>query len=304
MLEKMATDGATWISRYPGYDSVARTRPSMPRFPFVCCLVLLSACSGRLGYRQDQVVEGSVPVPAQVRRLAIEVDFGSITVLAAADGATAVSFEGESLRAADDAQLLAKLATIDLTLQPSLEDDLLTLRAPSLPAGVDPAAARMVVRAVVHCPAHIEVTVTTGLGSLKASGFTSGVDLTTAVGHVVVSGCTGPARVSTTQGDVLVDTHRGNLVLEASAGSVRAFVTELGPMGVKSTARDVLEVHLPRQTGFDLRARTDRGRCHNSFGLTIVIEGQGASMTGSANGGGPELDLRSEGGPVTVGASN
>lgn len=268
----------------------------------ICLALLAAACNGKLGHRVEGVVALTLPVPPETHRLSVEVDFGSITVLAAA-GDT-LTFEGDSLRAADDETILRALADVDLTLLPSQEGDLLRLRAPALPPGIDAETARMVVRGVLRCPPRLQVTVRTGRGSLKGSGITGGLDLATSLGDVAVSDCRGPAELRTDQGDIMVDDHRGNLALVAKTGSARAFVTELGEKGVEGKARDALEVHLPRRTGFDLSARTDGGKCHNSFGIKIVIDATGASMDGQANGGGPRLVLHSDQGSVTVGASD
>lgn len=275
--------------------------PASPRLSLV--LVLLgAACDGKLAFRQEGVVALTLPVEVETRRLAVEVDFGSITVLATEGADDRLSFEGECLRAADDEATLRVLAGVDLTLLPSQEGDLLRLRAPALPAGVDPDKARLVVRGVLHCPPRLAVVVRTGRGSVKGAGLDAGVDLATGVGDVAVSKCRGQVQARTDQGDIMVDGLRGSLTMAARAGSARAFVEELGASGVRASARQTLEVHLPRQAGFVLDARTESGRCHNSFGLTIVLDGPRASMGGEANGGGPKVHLRSDEGSITVGA--
>ena len=269
--------------------------------PFVCLLVL-AGCEGRLAQRQEAVVQGRVPVTAEVHSLAIAVDFGSITIFTD-EGGDAVTFEGSSLRAADTAADLAKLAGVDLTLHPSVAGGVLSLRPPPLPTGIDPTAARMVVRAVVHCPQRLHVNIRTGIGSVKVERGAAGVEVHTGQGEVVLTGCSGEGKVHTEHGDILIDQHHGNLELTAPNGSARAYMAELGTGGVRAAAQSTVEVHMARDTAFTLDAATARGRCHNSFGVPIVIEGQGASMQGAAKGGGARLDLRSTGGPVTVGAS-
>ncbi|MEZ5966682.1 MAG: hypothetical protein R3F56_22785 [Planctomycetota bacterium] len=276
---------------------------ALARFSF--CLGLLgAACDGKLAHRQEGAVAVSLPIASETRRLAVEVDFGSITVLAAEDGKDELSFEGDCLRAADDAATLQVLAGVDLTLLPSQEGDLLRLRSPSLPPGVDADHARMVVRGVLRCPPRLQVVVRTGRGSLKGAGLGAGVDLATGVGDVAVSGCRGAVEVRTDQGDIMVDGLRGSLEMQAKAGSARAHVAELGDAGIRAHARDTLEVRLPRQAGFVLNARAEHGRCHNSFGLTITMDGARSSMSGDANGGGAKVDLTSAEGTVTVGVTD
>ncbi len=245
-----------------------------------------------------------MPLPADVGRLDIEVGFGSITVLA--DDATqdVVTFEGSTLRAADTADGLLALASVELTLHAVAADGVLRLHAPALPTSLEPSTARMVVRGIVRCPTRLRVSIRTGLGSVKVDHVAGGVDIDTGLGEVVVSACSGLATVQSASGDIMVDRHRGGLVLAAPKGSARAYLSELGTAGVRASARTVLEVHLPRATPFGLDARTDHGRCHNSFGVPIVVAGRAASMQGDVNGGGARLDLVSTSGPVTVGASD
>ncbi len=266
--------------------------------------VLLAACDGKLAHRREGVIQGRVPLSADVGRLDIEVGFGSITVLA--DDATpdAVTFEGSTLRAADTADGLLAMASVDLTLNAAAADGVLRLYAPALPPSLDPSTARMVVRGIVRCPTRLRVAIRTGLGSVKVDKIGGGVDIDTGLGEVVVSGCGGLATVQSASGDIMVDRHRGSLVLAAPKGSARAYLSELGTAGVQASARSALEVHLPRATTFGLDARTGHGRCHNSFGVPIVIAGSAASMQGDVNGGGARLDLVSVSGPVTVGAND
>ena len=267
-------------------------------------VVLLAACDGKLAHRREGVIQGRVPLPADVGRLDIEVGFGSITVLA--DDATqdVVTFEGSTLRAADTADDLLALASVDLTLNAVAADGVLRLHAPALPSTLESSTARMVVRGIVRCPTRLRVAIRTGIGSVKVDKIAGGVDIDTGLGEVVVSDCGGLATVQSASGDIMVDRHRGSLVLAAPKGSARAYLSELGTAGVRASARSALEVYLPRATTFGLDARTGHGRCHNSFGVPIVIVGSAASMQGDVNGGGARLDLVCISGPVTVGAND
>jgi hypothetical protein len=271
----------------------------------VLWLAFATACGGKLAHRAEDRIEGRVAVGAAVQRLAVEVDFGSITVLADDSDPHHVAFDGSTLRTADEAAVLQQLLAVDLDLHPTLPaDGTLRLRAPALPAGVDPATARMVVRAVLRCPARLGVSVRTGIGSLRVDGVAGGVDLETGQGDVVVASCRGSSRIRTQHGEVLIDRHRGDLVLDAAAGSVRAFLDELGTGGVRATASATVDVRLPRTTRFTLDAVARKGRCRNSFGVPIVVEGEGGTMAGAVGGGGPLLELRSTAGPLTVVAAD
>lgn len=272
----------------------------LPRPVLASWFLLVAACDGKLAFRQEGVIRGRVPLPAEVKRLEIEVDFGSITVLAEDATPDAVTFDGSTLRAADTAADLQTLASIDLTLLAATDGGVLRLHSPALPGSVPSANARMVVRGVVRCPSRLQVAIRTAIGSVKVDHIAADVDVRTGQGEIAVSACQGLVALHSERGDIMVDRHRGGLVLTAPNGSVRAFLAELGPAGVRVSARSEVQLHLPRTTPFTLRAGTERGRCHNSFGVSVVLAGQRASMAGDVGGGGPLLDLRSTGGSVTV----
>lgn len=272
-----------------------------PRRAVFALSLFAAACSGKLGHRHAEKISTSYPLGPEVTRLVVEVPLGSITVLAAeGEDDDRVAFEGEGLRAADDAAGLARLASVELTLLPEVAGDVLTLRCPPLPPGVARDTVQIVVRGVVRCPARLGLTVDTGGGSVRARGLEGGVAVETGRGTVHVSHCRGRAMVANEQGDVLVDAHRGGLHLRAPAGSIRVFLDELGAEGIDAGAQAVLEVHLPRDASFEVDARVERGRCFNSFGVPIVVEGTSCRMAGAVLGGGARVALAAVLGPITV----
>jgi hypothetical protein len=266
-------------------------------------LCLLAACNGKLAHRHEDVVQAHAVVAADVKRLEIEVAFGSITVLADAGNPDTVTFAGSTLRAADTASELTELRAVDLNLHASTVERVLRLAAPPLPAGVSPERARMVVRGIVRCPVRLEVAVRTAIGSIKVQAAT-GVDVRTGYGEVALVACRGRGTVHTERGDIVIDKHRGSLALTAPSGSARAFLAELDRDGVRAKAQGDVQIHVPRTSAFTLQARTERGRCHNSFGVPVVIEGSAASMAGPVREGGPPIELHAAAGAITVGVTD
>lgn len=161
-------------------------------------------------------------------------------------------------------------------------------------------------------------------GDLKFARVDGDIDAGTSGGNIVLAEGTARAKLNTSGGDIHVDraggptevsTSGGNIELESvanlisattSGGDVRANIT--GPLTqdtLLSTSGGEVDVKVAKGTGFQLDASTSGGDVR-ADGLTITIEkgGSGKSrLSGSVNGGGPRLKLRSSGGDVTIRAS-
>lgn len=270
-----------------------------PSFLF---LAALGACGGP---REVTPIQGEFAVGPDVVTLAIEVEHGSITVLPGAEGQP-LRFEGEILRVAGDRAALGVLQALDLGLRPAPEAPAgtLLLTVPKLPAGQDPETARIVLRAVLHAPPRLRVTVRTGVGHVKIVGAEGGCDAEVAFGDVAIQRCHGLARARATHGNVLVDGHDGGVDVEAAGGMLQVFVTRLAAPGVRAVGRDPIAVHLPRGAGFELDALAERNKCVNGFGLPVAGEGAGERMRGAANGGGPAVHVRAAFGRISVAAGD
>lgn len=239
---------------------------------------------------------------AELRALDVQLDFGSVTVFGSPD-AKSITFEGSSLCAADTKDALSKMVAQQVSLRAELTGDTLTLKTSPLPQGVDPATARQVIRGILRCPDRLKLTVRTALGHVKADSMRADVDIETALGEVAVKTCRGRVRVLSKQGDVMVDRHVGSLDLAAPAGSARAYVTELAAPGATLAAKTAAEIYLPRKAEFELTGRATGGRCHNSFGVPVSFDGNGA-MSGRVGGGGPAVSLEARQGQVTCGVTD
>ncbi|MGA3025851.1 MAG: DUF4097 family beta strand repeat-containing protein [Bryobacteraceae bacterium] len=125
----------------------------------------------------------------------------------------------------------------------------------------------------------------------------SGSDLT---GNTVV----GPIRVSAQARDIQLTDFSQGLDLDVDRGDVELRPAKSGvpKMEVRVRSGDV-DLALPPQAKFDLKASTDRGELRNEFGAPLEVHetegGNRGSIAGTV-GNGPEVHITTDRGTVTV----
>ena len=132
---------------------------------------------------------------------------------------------------------------------------------------------------------------------------TARAKLGTSGGDIQIERAGGPTQVSTSGGDITINSVAQLISASTSGGNVKATITEpLKQDTVLSTSGGDVRVRVVKGAGFQLDASTSGGDV-NAEGLTITIEKGGirkSQLTGSVNGGGPLLKLRSSGGDITI----
>ncbi len=140
-------------------------------------------------------------------------------------------------------------------------------------------------------------------GNITLQEGTARAQLNTSGGDIEIDRAGGPTDVSTSGGNIRINSVAQLISATTSGGDVHAAITEpLKQDTLLSTSGGNVIVEVVKGAGFQLDASTSGGDV-NASGLTITIEkgGTGKSrLTGSVNGGGPVLKLRSSGGDVTV----
>jgi DUF4097 and DUF4098 domain-containing protein YvlB len=140
-------------------------------------------------------------------------------------------------------------------------------------------------------------------GDIVLTEGTARAKLGTSGGNITIERAGGPTEVATSGGDITVNSAAQLISATTSGGNVRATLTEpLKQDTVLSTSGGDVRVRVVKGAGFQLEASTSGGDVH-AEGLTITIDkgGVGKSrLTGTVNGGGPRLKLRSSGGDITI----
>jgi hypothetical protein len=148
-----------------------------------------------------------------------------------------------------------------------------------------------------------EVDAHTSGGSITLDEALGPVELKTSGGNIAVGRVAGPADLSTSGGGIRIDSVENAVRAHTSGGSIRAGI--LGPLKedcVLSTSGGSVTATVDRTAAFRLDASTSGGGV-DAEGITLTLEsgriGRG-KLSGSVNGGGPLLKLRSSGGNIAV----
>jgi DUF4097 and DUF4098 domain-containing protein YvlB len=121
-------------------------------------------------------------------------------------------------------------------------------------------------------------------------------------GNLSLDNVTGPVSIAATSKDVQISEFTQSLDLKVERGDleVRATRIPVPRMTVSTNAGDI-ELTLPENGKFTLKATVDKGEVENEFGpaLQVQEEGRGGTITGSV-GAGPEVTVHSERGSVQI----
>ena len=122
-------------------------------------------------------------------------------------------------------------------------------------------------------------------------------------GNLSGHGIEGPVMVRTGSKDVDLSDFTQSLDVTVERGDIelRPGKLPLAKMQVRSKSGNI-HLAVPAAAKFQIKANTNRGEIDNEFGspLAVETEGRGARLTGTAGGGGPEIELVAQRGSVIV----
>ncbi len=271
-----------------------------PRYVFAAFLLAAVGCSGKFGYRLEERVQGEIPLPHGVRGIRVELSDGDVTFVAGEAGL--VAFFGVALKAADSPAQLALLESVGMGLTAALENGVMRLEGPSLPAGAVQDECRLALRLTVSVPPSVPLEVVARAGNLAAIDLSAPVRLTTRHGMLHPKNLHGPGTLRTGNGDVIVDDHWGGLDVETDSGKLFAWVQGLDPTGVRLISADgPIQARLPQDASFQLDAEVAMGKAANEYGVPVLRKGEfGATMKGRVGEGGPPVVLRTGQGHISL----
>lgn len=158
-------------------------------------------------------------------------------------------------------------------------------------------------RFVVYVPKDTSLKLRTSNGRVTVSGLAlNSLDISTSngaamvenqgAGHLVINTSNGLARIDGWQGDVYCNTSNGAItaILGEVATGEYTFITSNG--GVSLSV-------LPG-SGYDLQANTSNGSIRNSLSGSWTPEPSGSSYSGSYNGGGAKITIRTSNSNIQI----
>jgi DUF4097 and DUF4098 domain-containing protein YvlB len=148
-----------------------------------------------------------------------------------------------------------------------------------------------------------DIDATTSGGNVGIVEGRGKVRLETSGGNISAKRLVGSSDLRTSGGDIKVESVENTLLAETSGGDVKArFAGDIKGDCKLSTSGGQVKASVSKTASFHLEAATSGGEVDAS-GLTITIDHGGSgksSLSGSVNGGGPELKLRSSGGDIQI----
>lgn len=145
------------------------------------------------------------------------------------------------------------------------------------------------------------VELRTSGGGIRIGKVAGTVDARTSGGSVEVEEAGGDVRVSTSGGSIHIDEVKGSISASTSGGSVSATITEQpGNDCSLTTSGGGIKVYLAEGIRVDVDAKTSGGGVRCDMPITVQGLLGKNQVKGSINGGGPELYLRTSGGPIKI----
>jgi hypothetical protein len=137
-------------------------------------------------------------------------------------------------------------------------------------------------------------------------------------GNIVVEGVEGEIEVTNTNGGVVLNNVSGSVVAHATNGRVTASLREITtnkPMSFTSMNSNI-DITLPSTAKANLKMRTDNGETYSDFDIQLrptaptIEDGRNRgglvrlrtdrTISGTINGGGPDLDIRTLNGNIYI----
>jgi hypothetical protein len=138
-------------------------------------------------------------------------------------------------------------------------------------------------------------------GGIRLERFKGDVNLSTSGGSINVTDGTGPLTLKTSGGGITISGASGNVAASTSGGSIRLGLTTV-PTGDNrlSTSGGSITVTLPANSALDIDAATSGGSVSTDLPVTNTSIKDRTRFTGTVNGGGPTLHLRTSGGSIRI----
>ena len=156
-------------------------------------------------------------------------------------------------------------------------------------------------------------------GSIRLLGTSSNVDLATSGGSIAVAEVQGVVRTRTSGGKITIDHAAGPVYAKTSGGGIEikmaldaveartsggsiaaTFAGQPSRESKLVTSGGSVRIGMTDKIGFDIDAKASGGSVGLSDGLTFSGNSTRRSLSGSVNGGGPRLTLRTSGGSIKL----
>lgn len=142
-----------------------------------------------------------------------------------------------------------------------------------------------------------DVIAKTSGGTITIAGVHGMLDASTSGGTIRATDVTGDVSLKTSGGSIRVEDARGKLNAETSGGSINATILEAEGTINLATSGGSITVQLPETQGYDIEARGNRV---NMDDVSFSGRSERDRLSGTINGGGIPVRLRTSGGSVNI----
>lgn len=155
------------------------------------------------------------------------------------------------------------------------------------------------VKYFITLPQHFDVELKTAGGSISIEDLQGDIDANTSGGSIRIYDVTGDVDIHTSGGSIKTNNVSGKIDAHTSGGSINAvFSTQPEHDASFTTSGGSIHARLPSDAAFELDASTSGGRISSDFDVNGRTKKQ--SIRGTVNGGGPEIELKTSGGSVSI----
>ena len=151
----------------------------------------------------------------------------------------------------------------------------------------------------ITVPEEYNVDVNTAGGAITVEDLIGNIEADTSGGSIKIGRVRGDVKVHTSGGSIRTEEVEGQIDANTSGGSIHVeFAKQLTDDAGLYTSGGSITAYLPDDIAIDIDASTSGGSVKSEFDVNGTVKKR--RISGTINGGGPELKLRTSGGTVRI----
>jgi DUF4097 and DUF4098 domain-containing protein YvlB len=151
----------------------------------------------------------------------------------------------------------------------------------------------------ITVPEEFDLELKTAGGKIEIEDLIGDIDANTSGGSIKVGNIEGDVDLHTSGGSIRTDNINGEIDAHTSGGSIDVtFAKQPENDASLTTSGGSIEATFPEDVAIDIDASTSGGRVSSDFEINGRVKKK--SIRGEINGGGPEIELRTSGGSISI----
>ena len=151
----------------------------------------------------------------------------------------------------------------------------------------------------ITVPEEFDLELKTAGGKIEIEDLIGDIDANTSGGSIRVGDVVGDVDLHTSGGSIRTDNIHGEIDAHTSGGSIDVtFAKQPEKDASLTTSGGSIDATFPEDVAIDIDASTSGGRVSSDFTVNGRVKKK--SIRGEINGGGPEIELRTSGGSISI----